>query len=111
MLQDALPGGHGDALVVGDPWKLPEAERWAQTSTGNLWYLVDNADVMNLYSPSGFAAFNNDLCMNAYYGATCPELLPRLFEPDPATGAPSPTCSASTPSRCSRCRASARWPT
>lgn len=88
VLQDALPGGHGDALVVGDPWKLPEAERWAQTSTGNLWYLVDNADVMNLYSPSGFAAFNNDLCMNAYYGATCPELLPRLFEPDPATGAP-----------------------
>lgn len=87
-LQTALPGGEGDAIVVGDPWLLPRGERWEETSSGNLWYLVDNADVMNLYSPSGFAAFNNDLCMAAYYGTTCAGLLGWLFTPDPTTGVP-----------------------
>lgn len=85
-IQSVLPGGQGNALVIGDPWVMSPSPAWGETSVGNLWYVVDHADVMNLYSPSGFAAFNQDLCMDPYYGRTCQGLLDKIFTKDSATG-------------------------
>lgn len=87
-VRDVLPEGVGEAVVVGDVWTLAPGSAWADTAAGNLWYLVDHANVMNLYSPSGFKAFNDDLCMDTYYGRTCEDLLARLFARDPSTGVP-----------------------
>lgn len=82
-----LPEGVGEGVVVGGPF--PSGfPRWSQTLAGNMWYLVDNVQMINLYSPSGFLAFNNDLCLNPYYGFTCDDLVDRLFTADETTGLP-----------------------
>ncbi|MDO5533113.1 MAG: hypothetical protein Q4F65_00480 [Propionibacteriaceae bacterium] len=82
-----VPSASGTGVVVGDPWQVPADQRWDETATGNLWYLVDHVDMLNLYSPTGFTPFNDDLCMSSYYGATCFGLVYRLFETDADTGA------------------------
>ncbi|CEH02555.1 Putative membrane protein [Propionibacterium freudenreichii] len=76
-LEKPLPGARGTTLVVG-PYDDLRAGFWDVTTVGNLAYL-SSTDVMNLYSPSGFAAFNEDLCMMTYYGQTCYGSIDRLF--------------------------------
>jgi hypothetical protein len=47
---------------------------------------VQEAAVINGYTPIGHRAGSDFLCMNMF-GETCPEGIPRLFARDPATGA------------------------
>lgn len=81
-----LADAPGEAIVVGDPSKMPGGVPWDRTLWGSTWYMAD-VPVANAYSPTGFKAFNDDLCMDPYYGRTCDDLVARLFTPDQATGA------------------------
>lgn len=83
-LERPLDGAKGETLVVGDPGALGN-ERWSESSFGNLWYM-SSTDGINLYSPTGFAGFNDSLCMDAYYGITCYGALDKLFEEVPSAG-------------------------
>ncbi|AWY94823.1 Integral membrane protein (Precursor) [Propionibacterium freudenreichii] len=76
-LEKPLPGARGTTLVVG-PFDNLQTGFWTASTVGNLAYL-SASDVMNLYSPSGFQAFGDDLCMQSYYGKTCYEAIDRLF--------------------------------
>lgn len=77
----------GEAIIVGNPSSMPDGVEWDETLWGSTWYLSD-ASVANAYSPTGYRAFNDDLCMDPYYGTTCSDLLNRLFTPDALTGLP-----------------------
>lgn len=81
---EATPPGAGDGIIVGDPLSLG-SDLWDETAFGNAWYLVDDVRVQNLYTPVGFEAYSQDLCL-AYDGRTCPQLVERLFAEDRTTG-------------------------
>lgn len=81
-----LDDARGEAIVVGRPQDMPGGLDWSDTLWGSTWYLSDTP-VANAYSPTGYKAFNDDLCMDPYYGTTCDDLVARLFTPDEATGA------------------------
>ncbi|MGN7704479.1 hypothetical protein [Cellulosimicrobium sp. 22601] len=78
----ALPGVDGDVLVVGKP--TFDGEWWRSTLYANAWYLND-ANVVNVYSPIAHRAFSEELCMDAH-GVVCWEVFDTLFEEDPTTG-------------------------
>lgn len=84
--RSAVDDARGELIAVGDPKALGTDRLWGETLWGSTWYLSD-VPAANAYSPTGYTAFNTDLCMNPYYGATCPELADKLFTVDPTTGA------------------------
>ena len=84
VLQRGIPGSSGSALVLGDPTALGH-QLWEVSSFGNLWYISQTRGI-NLYSPSGYAAFNTSLCMAPYYGITCYDAAGTLFTPVPDAG-------------------------
>lgn len=86
-LESLSPVGEGDAIIVGSQEKFA-GPGWSVGRAGNLWYLEDDVQMMNLYTPVGFEAFSEDLCMEPYYGRTCSELGSRLFDTDRETGLP-----------------------
>lgn len=83
--KDAVTGTRGELIAVGDPSELQDRGLWVDSLWGSTWYLSD-VPAVNAYSPTGYLAFNVDLCMNPYYGGTCTELVHTLFERDPDTG-------------------------
>lgn len=85
--KEAVTGTRGEVIAVGDPAELQGRGLWEESLWGSTWYLAD-VPAVNAYSPTGYLAFNIDLCMDPYYGATCTELVDTLFERDPDTGAP-----------------------
>ncbi|MCL6422460.1 hypothetical protein Bequi_03515 [Brachybacterium sp. JHP9] len=86
--QGVVTTSGGEMVTVGDPqWLQEEGEdTWGETLWGSTWYL-SGVPTMNAYSPTGYDAFNADQCQSPYYGATCGDLINRLFAPDETTGA------------------------
>jgi len=84
--RDAVDDARGELIAVGNPQDLAGRGLWKESLWGSTWYLAD-VPAANAYSPTGYSRFNEDLCMDPYYGSTCPELATKLFEKDPETGA------------------------
>lgn len=84
--RSAVDHARGELIAVGNPQDLAGRGLWKETLWGSTWYLAD-VPAANAYSPTGYTRFNDDLCMDPYYGSTCPELATKLFEKDPETGA------------------------
>lgn len=80
----ALSGVEGDAITVGRP--SFEGDWWKDTLYANSWYLND-ASVVNVYSPVAHEAYSQDLCVDPH-GVVCWETAETLFETDPETGVP-----------------------
>lgn len=79
-----LSGAKGDVLVVGGPiGGAIQTNDWKETTVANLWYIPD-APVQNAYTSVFYPGYGDATCM-AYQGVTCPELLTKLFAPQPDT--------------------------
>jgi hypothetical protein len=77
-----VPNGSGSLFVVGDPRHLKNP--WTYTSFGNGWSMT-GASAVNVYTPVGFAAMGNELCIETH-GSSCPDSVNRLFAVDATTG-------------------------
>lgn len=79
-----LPGVTGSVFVVGHP--TDESIAAGTSLYANSWYLND-AEVQNTYSPVGFRAYWDRLCMDAH-GGSCWDSLRTLLSVDDVTGQP-----------------------
>lgn len=79
-----LPGVTGSVFVVGHP--TDESIAAGTSLYANSWYLND-AEVQNTYSPVGFRAYWDRLCMDAH-GGSCWDSLGTLLSVDDVTGQP-----------------------
>lgn len=102
-LEKPLPGAHGDVLVIGSildlkgttpspnsagtgfPPNIPSGY-WTESSAANLWYLKSSVNTLNLYTAVGNSSASRDLCMETFYGFTCPDAFTKLFTKDATTG-------------------------
>lgn len=85
--QDLLEGGVNDGIVIGDPSSLTSDELFDATLVANTWYLNPHVRMQNVYTTIFFSEYSGQMCLN-HVGATCVELLDRLFAPTPELGAP-----------------------
>lgn len=77
--QSQAEGGVNDGIVIGDPATLPADTLFDETLVANTWYLNENVAMQNVYTTIFFDSYSTRMCMN-HVGASCPELLPLLFE-------------------------------
>lgn len=83
-LASVLPAKTG-VLQLGDVAPVmsnPDVYNYALFA--NLWY-YSSSEVQNAYTPVGFAAYSEELCMN-HQGITCPDALGTLLKVDQTTG-------------------------
>jgi hypothetical protein len=86
--QRPAAGAVNDGIVVGDPADLgPTDEVFDETLVANTWYLNPHVSMQNVYTTIFFAHHARLTCMT-HVGATCPQLLDRLFEPEQTTEVP-----------------------
>lgn len=77
-----VPTDAGAIYAAGDPRTLNDP--WAFTSLGNGWS-ISGASSANVYSPVGFAAIGDELCIETH-GVACPAGAKKVFAVDPTTG-------------------------
>lgn len=78
-MEQPIQGAVGETILLGSgPSVGPKV--WSVARYGNLAYLSKTA-IINLYTPVGYQAMSNTLCMQPYYGITCYDAATRLFNP------------------------------
>ncbi|MFB8229023.1 hypothetical protein [Cellulosimicrobium sp. NPDC055967] len=84
--QRQLDGVEENVFVVGAPTQAPGPEVWEETLLANTWYL-NPAPVQNVYTPVGFAAYSETLCVSNR-GESCAGSLDALFAEVEGTSSP-----------------------